>query len=199
MSCYCSSECFSGYSLSCISCTGADQAPCVGTAVTCAANEDICTSIYTETKMTMLGLTTYSHVRGCGQSSDCNIPKSLSNQFISIDLNTLCCQTDECTPTIPIAFSEKNDKNGLACPSCFTITSSTCKPDSQIQCSGNENRCTSYSISTATDPQEPIFAMTGCATENMCSNYDGHATTGTTGQMKISIECRNAMNYEGNN
>ncbi|CAJ0931639.1 unnamed protein product, partial [Ranitomeya imitator] len=148
------------------------------------------------TKMTMLGLSTYSHVRGCGQSSDCNNPKSLSNQFISIDLNTLCCQTDECTPTAPIVLSEKKDSNGLACPSCFTITSSTCKPDNQIQCTGTENRCTSYSISTATDPSEPILAMAGCATENMCSNYDGHATTSTTEQMKISIECSNALRLE---
>ncbi|XP_073513781.1 phospholipase A2 inhibitor gamma subunit B-like [Phyllobates terribilis] len=186
-----------GYSLKCISCTGADQTPCTGAAVTCAANEDVCTSIYTETKMTVLGLTTYSHVRGCGQSSDCNNPKSLSNQFISITLNTVCCQTDECTPTAPTALSEQTDKNGLACPSCFTITSSTCQPDTRIQCTGNENRCTSYSISTVTDPSEPILAMAGCVTENMCSNYDGHATTSTTGQMKITIECKNAMKYHG--
>ncbi|XP_075183331.1 phospholipase A2 inhibitor gamma subunit B-like [Anomaloglossus baeobatrachus] len=192
MFCYCSCVCFAGYSLTCVSCTGADQTPCTGPAVTCAANEDICTSVYTETKMTMLGLTTYSYVRGCGQSSECNNPKSLSNQFISIDLNTVCCKTDECSPTVPMVLSGKTDKNGLVCPSCFTITSSICEPNNQIQCTGNENRCSSYSISTINNPSEPILAMAGCATENMCSNDNGRHSTSTSGQMKITIGCRNA-------
>ncbi|XP_056399898.1 phospholipase A2 inhibitor gamma subunit B-like [Hyla sarda] len=180
-----------GYSLTCISCTSTTQTPCTGSAVTCAATEDVCTSIYTETKLTVYGITSYAIVRGCGASSECDNPKSLSNQFMTVDINTGCCQSNNCTPAAAIV-TPNTVTNNLACPSCFTLTSSTCVPDSQIECTGSEIKCTTYSITTLTDPSRPILAMAGCASENMCSNYNGTASSSVTGQMNISIGCSNA-------
>ncbi|XP_075117834.1 uncharacterized protein LOC142187923 [Leptodactylus fuscus] len=189
---YSSFLCFSGHSLTCISCTSNSQTPCTGSAVTCASTEDVCTSIYTETKLSMYKLTTYAIVRGCGYSSECNIPKSLSNQFMSVDINIGCCKADNCTPTTPIVTPTNVNKNSLVCPSCFVLSSASCVADNTVDCTGTENRCTTYSISTATDPPGPFLAMAGCATENMCSNYTGNASTSSTGEMKISIGCSNA-------
>ncbi|XP_069803822.1 phospholipase A2 inhibitor gamma subunit B-like isoform X2 [Dendropsophus ebraccatus] len=186
-----------GYSLTCISCTSTTQTPCTGSAITCAATEDVCTSIYTETKLTVYGITTYAIVRGCGVSSECNNPKSLSNQFMAVDINTGCCNTDNCTPAAPIVTPVNTNTNGLVCPSCFTLTSSTCVPDTKIDCTGSENKCTTYSISTLTNPPKPIMAMAGCATTNMCSNYNGTASSSITGQMNISIGCSNATKRWG--
>ncbi|XP_075696547.1 phospholipase A2 inhibitor gamma subunit B-like [Rhinoderma darwinii] len=186
---YCIYVCFSGYSLTCISCTSTSQVPCNGSAITCASTEDVCTSMYTETKMSTYKITTYIMVRGCGMSSECDKLKSLSNSLYTQDINIGCCKTDKCTPTAPIVSSHNTDKNGLTCPSCFTLTSSTCVPDNKIECTGKETRCTRYSIISATDPSKPIMAMAGCATESMCTNYDGTANTSITGEMKISIRC----------
>ncbi|XP_044133698.1 phospholipase A2 inhibitor gamma subunit B-like [Bufo gargarizans] len=183
--------CLAGLALMCISCTSTTRTPCTGSAVTCASTEDVCTYIFTETKIRAHRLTTYTVVRGCGQSSECN-RKSLSNQIMTVEINTACCKADKCTPVAPIVSSGNASKNGLICPSCFSVTSSTCVPDTKIQCTGNETRCSTYSISTTTKPPKPVLSMAGCATENMCSNYTGTATSSVTGKMNISIGCSNA-------
>ncbi|KAG8547091.1 hypothetical protein GDO81_029124 [Engystomops pustulosus] len=110
---------------------------------------------------------------------------------MTVDINTGCCQANNCTPAAPIVSSGNTTANGLVCPSCFTLTSSTCVPDTTINCTGSENRCTTYSISTTASPPAPIMAMAGCATDNMCSNYTGTATS-ISGTMAISIGCSNA-------
>ncbi|XP_044134662.1 phospholipase A2 inhibitor gamma subunit B-like [Bufo gargarizans] len=181
-----------GLALMCISCTSTTRAPCTGSAVTCASTEDVCTYIFTETKIRAYGLTTNSVVRGCGQSSECNNRKSLSNQFMTVEINTACCKADKCSPVAPIVSTGNANKNGLICPSCFSLTSSTCVPDTEIQCTGQQTRCSTYSMSTTTNPPNPVLSMAGCATENMCSNYTGTATSSATGQINVSIRCSNA-------
>ncbi|XP_075047054.1 phospholipase A2 inhibitor and Ly6/PLAUR domain-containing protein-like [Mixophyes fleayi] len=183
---------YKGYSLTCISCTGVSQTPCTGSAITCPSSANTCSSIYTETRIAAFRETTYTIVRGCGYSSECDQPKRLSNQFMTVDINISCCKDDNCTPTSPKVSTDNAASNGLMCPSCFTVTSAACVKDGNIDCTGNQTKCTSYSMETTGEHSRPIVAMSGCATENLCSNYNGITSTSTTGEIKISIKCNNA-------
>ncbi|XP_063797776.1 mucin-2-like [Pseudophryne corroboree] len=181
-----------GYTLSCTSCSGTTATLCTGSAIACPSGADACSTTYTETQITAFGLKTISVERGCGYLSECEQPKSLSNQFMTVNINIGCCTVDNCTAALPTVFTGNAAANGFQCPSCFTLTAETCVPDSNISCTGNETRCTSYSMSSADAPYKPIMAMSGCATPSLCSNYTGTTSTEVTGQIKIGIKCNNA-------
>ncbi|XP_053307931.1 phospholipase A2 inhibitor NAI-like [Spea bombifrons] len=180
-----------GYSLSCISCVSTNGDTCTGPNVTCPQYSDRCSSIYTKTNILPYGLTTMSIVRGCGYSKECAEPtKTLNNQFMSVDICTSCCEGDNCTPVKPKAPSSNPTPNGLQCPSCFALMSDKCAAMNTTQCAGGENKCVSYVINSVF--RGPFLAMSGCATENLCSNYNGTTTSSEVGEMKVDIACMNA-------
>ncbi|XP_072282505.1 phospholipase A2 inhibitor NAI-like isoform X2 [Pyxicephalus adspersus] len=185
-----------GYALTCISCSSSTKDLCTGPSVTCSANE-VCTTIYTVTSIEVYKITTYALVRGCGQSTECNQPKTLSNQFMTVNINTGCCTTDNCSTTEPPVSTSGKPQNGLVCPSCFDLSAATCVPSTEIQCTGNETRCTTYSMSTTTVPPKPVLGMAGCATENLCVNSDAVTSTSTTGEIRINITCSKATKKKG--
>ncbi|XP_073458051.1 phospholipase A2 inhibitor and Ly6/PLAUR domain-containing protein-like [Aquarana catesbeiana] len=182
-----------GYALTCVSCTSSSQALCTGSSVTCNGANELCTTIYTTTTLELFGTTstTYSLTRGCGQISECNEQKTLRNQIMTVNINTGCCNADNCITTEPTA-TINTQLNGLECPSCFQLSSATCVPTSKVACTGNEIQCTTYSLSSDSVPSKPYMAMEGCATQNLCANYNGTTSTSTLGKLRINITCDKA-------
>ncbi|XP_068098431.1 uncharacterized protein [Hyperolius riggenbachi] len=184
--------------ISCVSCTSPSQTLCTGTSISCPSLNDVCMSTYTETKLLDYGLTSWTLVRGCGLPSQCNQPKSLSNNNVTVDLNTACCSTDNCNPGEPIVPVNSQVRNGLMCPSCFSLASTTCAQQTEVLCTGNETVCTTYELSSISDPTKPFLEMAGCATPNLCVNYDGNTTFSITGQVVANITCHNATVVNSN-
>ncbi|CAH2318739.1 Hypothetical predicted protein [Pelobates cultripes] len=180
-------------SLSCISCRNTTGDTCIGPSIICPSEADSCASIYTRTKVLKYEVTTNVVVRGCGYSLECSQSwKSLSNQFMSEEIAISCCQGDNCTPSQPKFSTNILAPNGLKCPNCFSLTSK-CEPEDTTQCMGEENKCVSFlSRSFSGEHMTSMISMSGCATENFCTNYSGNATESSTGERTItSISCKN--------
>ncbi|XP_040183305.1 phospholipase A2 inhibitor subunit gamma B-like isoform X2 [Rana temporaria] len=182
-----------GYALSCISCASSDASLCTGSSVTCNGANELCTTIYTTTTIEIFTTTSTTHAltRGCGQISECNQQKTLSNQAMTVNINTGCCNADNCNTTEPTA-TINTQPNGLECPSCFQLQAATCVPTSKVACTGAETRCTTYSMTSDSVPSKAFLAMEGCATENLCANYNGTTSTSTLGAIRINITCDKA-------
>ncbi|XP_068098429.1 uncharacterized protein [Hyperolius riggenbachi] len=175
-------------SIFCVSCSSESQALCSGPLIQCPAGE-VCTSTYTET--VYYGQIIWTLVRGCGKTTECNQPKTVSNQFMTVSMNTGCCSTSVCTPTEPVVQAISTVKNGLTCPSCFSLTSYACIPDTRTVCTGNEIQCATYSMHNTSVTSGPYIIMLGCATANLCTEPNGVMSSIVIGNIIENITCYN--------
>ncbi|XP_068098433.1 urokinase plasminogen activator surface receptor-like [Hyperolius riggenbachi] len=178
--------------LTCISCSANSQALCSGPSITCPSTADVCISTYTQTQILQFGLANWTLTRGCGQLSQCNQPQYLTNDHMTVRINTGCCTTDNCTPPQPTEAVVSTVINGLVCPSCFSLTSTVCLADATTHCTGTENQCVTYSTSSVTDPSKPYLLAEGCATQGICSNFVGIISSTIVGTTVTNISCSNA-------
>ncbi|XP_068098434.1 urokinase plasminogen activator surface receptor-like [Hyperolius riggenbachi] len=180
------------HALTCISCSTVSMSLCTGASITCPAG-DVCTSTYTKISLLESGITSWTLVRGCGPSTGCNQPVTLSNVYTKVSMNTGCCTTDNCTPGEPAVAAISTVTNGLSCPACVSFTNFRCPSDVTTQCTGTENVCASFSmIINASVTSGPYLLMEGCATENVCDHNSGIVSTIVNGQFSINITCLNA-------
>ncbi|XP_068098430.1 uncharacterized protein [Hyperolius riggenbachi] len=82
-------------------------------------------------------------------------------------------------------------KNGLVCPSCFSLTSYACIPDTTTVCTGNEIQCATYSMHNNSVTSGPYIIMVGCATANLCTAPNGVMSSIVIGNIIENITCFN--------
>ncbi|XP_072282872.1 uncharacterized protein [Pyxicephalus adspersus] len=168
----------SGYSLSCIQCSSVTSTSCTGPSVTCASGYQ-CGAQYTASNAGTVSNNQYT--RTCFPENQCTLSGSLSTNGARIKSAVSCCNTDNCTPSLPSLPGDSSVSNGLTCRSCVSADSTWCYTSDTIQCTGNENMCLlqttkiSGSVSLST-------AIRGCSTKSFCdfgsqsSSIDGLST-----------------------
>uniref|UniRef100_A0A8C5MWC2 Sodefrin-like factor n=1 Tax=Leptobrachium leishanense TaxID=445787 RepID=A0A8C5MWC2_9ANUR len=174
---------FSGHALSCVQCVSLGMNFCNGLGASCPSDH-MCGATYVET--TGNG-TVFSrnYMRYCVPTKECNLQGSLSiiNNIVH-RLGTTCCETDNCTPTLPILPSANTRLNGLVCSTCVTSASKWCHTTATMKCTGNENMCALQST-TNEGNVSMASALRGCATKSLCDL--GRQTAGTAVQ-KIDVK-----------
>ncbi|KAG8548769.1 hypothetical protein GDO81_024260 [Engystomops pustulosus] len=148
--------------LSCISCFSLDATSCTGDSLTCTS-KNLCGSTYTENLVG--GNITRSYNRGCLPSSECNLKGGISTNQGRIRSIISCCDTDNCSSSIPILPPFNNDLNGVVCPSCVSSNSTGCNPSETIKCKGDEKVCFTQTIKHGSTV---ITYIRGCTTRSVC-------------------------------
>ncbi|XP_066462626.1 uncharacterized protein [Eleutherodactylus coqui] len=169
-----------GYSLSCIQCVEATDAPCSGTADVCAPSEDACISKYALTSIGGIQISKL-FVRGCGTRSQCSISGSLSIPLSRMVASTTCCYTDRCMPSRPILPPAPTNLNGVVCKTCQGLQDYPCESDEYINCVGNETKCISQFGTTS----GAKTALRGCSSPDLCKNPHEE---GSFGGLKFSMK-----------
>ncbi|XP_055267991.1 phospholipase A2 inhibitor and Ly6/PLAUR domain-containing protein-like [Moschus berezovskii] len=159
-----------GYSLSCEVCVS-DGPNCNGKLQTCAADEDSCIAVVTETNRK--GSLTVTSYKGCAKSSECGSGffGITSNPENYMGSKRRCCQKDGCNQDPLPAFVRNHTENGLRCPSCIAAFTETCTPTEEALCVGEETRC--VAVSGIVQPAGDKFAAWGCGTETACHTKPG--------------------------
>ncbi|KAM4015672.1 uncharacterized protein ACNLHF_002316 [Anomaloglossus baeobatrachus] len=173
-----------GSALLCTSCSSLTSSQCTGPSVTCDSGYQ-CASISSQT--IYQGSLSPVSIRTCmPSSSQCGVTGSMNTQQGRMWTAISCCNTDNCTPTIPSLPSVDSTLNGKVCSSCITTSSASCTSSNTMQCSGNENMCLLQS--TQSTGLVPLLGIRGCATKSLCDlgtqNFD---VTGVT--MQITFTC----------
>ncbi|XP_071969517.1 phospholipase A2 inhibitor NAI-like [Engystomops pustulosus] len=148
--------------LSCTQCISATSLSCSGSSVTCPPGH-VCGSSYGE--YVMGGSTTPTLIRTCVSSFECDIVGSMSMQQGQIRVATTCCNNDNCSPAVPVLPALSSEPNGMVCPSCIHISSTSCSVSDTVQCTGQENMCLTAKISGSVSAS-PVIQ--GCATKSLC-------------------------------
>ncbi|XP_073457856.1 uncharacterized protein [Aquarana catesbeiana] len=146
-----------GHSLTCIKCSGLNS--CMGSSETCSPNYS-CGVAYRET--TEGGNITTVYMKSCVSNSKCNKTGSISYTGGIKKIGISCCDTDNCTPSLPQLPATSSQANGLVCPSCRGQF--WCKQETNIQCTGSEKTCLFQYSSSGT--------VMGCATSTLCDVAD---------------------------
>ncbi|XP_068099206.1 location of vulva defective 1-like [Hyperolius riggenbachi] len=155
-----------GYSISCHLCVSADSSSCPAVSVLCPTNH-VCGLKYTN--MTINGHSTVLYSRHCSPPELCNITGSMTIPSGTVQTSTSCCNSDNCTPSIPTLSSNTNDTNDVTCRSCLTVNSDWCYTSDTITCTGSETTCLLQTTKITGSSQQVLMAMRGCATKNICS------------------------------
>ncbi|KAM4700395.1 uncharacterized protein O3C94_001546 [Discoglossus pictus] len=175
--------------LQCVHCQ-AYTFECSGSMKNCTENNAVCSSLFTQYSDGMLSVE-----RGCALPTSCNQSFTMMLGNVKRKLSSSCCSTTGCTPTAP---NKNMISNGITCPSCYIEGFNLCLQVDDIECSGNESKCFTYTLSTGS--MRPIFAR-GCATEQLCSSTVGtivpsnmqggnlQCTEGCTGSCLRCIHC----------
>ncbi|KAM3921584.1 uncharacterized protein RB166_010994 [Leptodactylus fuscus] len=124
--------------LSCTECISDTSPSCTGSSVTCASGST-CASLYSET---VIGSSISPiFIRSCLNTSNCGFMGSMSNRQGRIWASMTCCNTDNCTPTIPTIPVVSTIPNGVICPSCMSNDPSACSSSDTVTCTGDEDTC----------------------------------------------------------
>ncbi|XP_075135274.1 phospholipase A2 inhibitor 25 kDa subunit-like [Leptodactylus fuscus] len=150
--------------LSCIECTESTGSSCTGNSVTCPSGS-VCGSMYKETLIGKIKITVFE--RKCMASEYCNFKGSMVAEKAHVKLATSCCNTDDCTPTIPPFPAKNSNPNGLVCKTCISADSLWCESSDTVQCTGDENMCV-FKTKKETGPNPVSTAIRGCATKSVC-------------------------------
>ncbi|XP_071969193.1 phospholipase A2 inhibitor gamma subunit B-like [Engystomops pustulosus] len=145
--------------LSCTQCISSSST-CSGNNVTCASGFT-CGSTYIET--VEAGTTTTLLNRTCTNLSRCSVTGSLSMTPGKIRMGITCCNSDNCTPSLPTLPAQGSNPNGRSCPSCISTTG--CNTTSTIQCTGDENMCL---VLITQIPGSVSKTFRGCTTNSLC-------------------------------
>ncbi|XP_040277084.1 uncharacterized protein LOC120992272 isoform X2 [Bufo bufo] len=157
------------YALSCTQCVSVFSSTCSGDKVTCPFGS-FCGSINME--IIIGGFPINLLIRDCMASPDCDLKASMSINYGQVKRVTSCCDTDNCTPTIP-AFSAKSSKpNGVVCripaPSGLSNWFSNANT---IQCRGDEDVCVLQKSKLSGSTSISIDTR-ACGTRTICDLSD---------------------------
>ncbi|XP_039368354.1 phospholipase A2 inhibitor and Ly6/PLAUR domain-containing protein-like [Mauremys reevesii] len=127
---------------------------------------------------TLEGTQTKAFSRGC--SGDQNNRKEVISFTVGkgkyVRLSTEICNTDNCNAAKLEVPKENTTKNGLQCPTCFSLNSDPCN-SSVTPCMGDETYCIDFAgiLQKATSASDiSTFVAKGCAT-----TYAKDITTGS--------------------
>ncbi|XP_069803906.1 phospholipase A2 inhibitor and Ly6/PLAUR domain-containing protein-like [Dendropsophus ebraccatus] len=169
-----------GRALSCVECKDSSTT-CSGSSVTCAPGL-VCGSTYGET---IIGGQTFKNVlRSCAPTNECSLKGNIDLSPSKIRMVTTCCETDNCTPEGPEYVPISSQPNGVECPFCVNILSSTCQSSATIKCTGQENRC----LHATAETTGVGGILQGCTTESFCGLGSGSVNIGETA-VKVKFEC----------
>ncbi|XP_040182762.1 phospholipase A2 inhibitor and Ly6/PLAUR domain-containing protein-like [Rana temporaria] len=177
----------SGYSLSCTECSSTSDS-CTGPSVTCLSRS-VCGAIATESWALGL-LVSKSYGKSCVPQHQCDKRGSMSLPHNArMKMATSCCETNECTPTLPSMPRDTSGSNGLTCPSCLSADSTSCNTSDTMQCTGDENMCL-LQTTKISGHIEGATAVRGCATKSICDF--GSQTSSTQGiSTEVKFICTN--------
>ncbi|KAM4703024.1 phospholipase A2 inhibitor and Ly6/PLAUR domain-containing protein-like [Rhinophrynus dorsalis] len=177
-----------GNSLSCIQCSGFSDIPCTGSSQNCSSSNDVCAT--TRIRNTGYLWNSFYFIRSCINTTECGKSGTVSSLYVKTSSSTTCCNTDNCTPSIPSMPVENNTANGLACPSYIETILEPCDIKNHTQCTGDQNYCIRYSTSTTLGSTKSSLLFGGCATENVCSTTTSYISApGMT--MEVKRSCNN--------
>eukprot|EP00079_Xenopus_tropicalis_P014016 XP_002944220.1 PREDICTED: phospholipase A2 inhibitor subunit gamma B-like [Xenopus tropicalis] len=151
-----------GYCLSCTNCVNKDGTTCSGDAVTCPADQ-VCAALLSSTitagKNDMKMFASF-----CAPQQECGVSGSISFSPSSKKIfASSCCSTDKCTPATPTLPDNKDQPNGVTCPTCIS-DSSKCIDEGNMQCTGSEDMCFAGKTTETSSPVE----VRGCASKSAC-------------------------------
>ncbi|KAM4651961.1 uncharacterized protein O3C94_014286 [Discoglossus pictus] len=149
-----------GSCLRCVHCQGSST-QCSGSLSSCTESNAVCASRFIQSSDGSVSVE-----RGCAVPTYCSQSLTVLKANIKSNISSSCCTTEGCTPTTPTM-----NGNGLKCPSCYAEGSSQCSQVNDIECTGNEAKCFTYSLS-AGSISSWLF-MKGCTTEQLCSGTTG--------------------------
>ncbi|XP_044134623.1 phospholipase A2 inhibitor and Ly6/PLAUR domain-containing protein-like [Bufo gargarizans] len=161
------------YALSCTHCFS-NEATCSGPSLTCSSGQH-CGTTYRET--IAAGLKSISLTRSCTLATQCGFRGTVGIQHGNIRMGTSCCNSDNCTPSLPSLPIRSSYTNGLVCRSCKSDDSARCHTADTIECTGDENMCllqTTHESGSASASS----AIRGCATESICNLGSQSASAG---------------------
>lgn len=164
-----------GYARQCQTCFGLSPALCAGSVLSCASSEDVCMSTYNSVKVGLLDSTQF--YRMCGKSSACKQGQTLTTTGYTMRRSTTCCSSDNCTPPTPtLPPAPETQENGVVCRSCYAGDASYCDTKAEMKCTGSENKCARYSITSTKDSKTSQYAVRGCASQQFCEAGSGSST-----------------------
>ncbi|XP_077312359.1 phospholipase A2 inhibitor and Ly6/PLAUR domain-containing protein-like [Lithobates pipiens] len=167
-----------GHSLSCLNCVAKDST-CKGVSEGCYHS---CGLVFQET--TEDGKTSRDYIKTCINTELCNKVSSISHISGIKKFGISCCYTDNCTPSLPKLPTNSPQANGITCPTCRDTKKNNCSPKTNIKCSGNEQMCIRYDVSSP-DAGE---SLVGCATQSICSLGFNHRLE--NGYLYFSFSCK---------
>ncbi|CAH2318616.1 Hypothetical predicted protein [Pelobates cultripes] len=152
-------------SLQCVSCITRGSTSCTGSSVACPSGY-ACASAYMLTLKTD-GSKVLDLVRSCAPTNKCNVQGSMSYYGAEIFMQTTCCSSNYCSPSVPAEPVLNTRPNGYQCKTCSSLIDTSCNPSSALQCTGNENTCVQLR-KQVTGGQEGKEAYYGCGTRILC-------------------------------
>ncbi|XP_078511647.1 phospholipase A2 inhibitor gamma subunit B-like isoform X2 [Lissotriton helveticus] len=158
-----------GNAILCVRCISTEEQSCSREPEACPSGYNVCL-----TKIVQLTIddasTAIEFIRGCGNyRDDCNKIESVSAVNIKISSNSTCCSQDRCEPQKPKVPVLKFFPNGAQCRTCFSVTSTECKPRGSLSCSGIRNRCVTLGLQFRGGRFAKI-AIRGCGSKDVCED-----------------------------
>ncbi|XP_044847379.1 phospholipase A2 inhibitor and Ly6/PLAUR domain-containing protein-like [Mauremys mutica] len=152
--------------LTCKTCSGSADA-CRAAQRTCIVDKatGVCFAVAEE--ITLGGIKTTGFASGCLDKSNIGIkdPVTLTlGNGTCLRINPTWCNTDNnCNSAVPEVPKGSTTKNGLQCPTCWSLSADTC--DSHIApCMGDETYCIDFAGTVRRGSATSSFAAKGCAT-----------------------------------
>ncbi|XP_075047401.1 phospholipase A2 inhibitor and Ly6/PLAUR domain-containing protein-like [Mixophyes fleayi] len=168
-------------SLSCIQCLALGEEPCTKPSVQCPPESDVCVSMLQVSSIVAIEMKTFT--RFCGDRSMCSGSGSYSTPISKIKVVSSCCYTNNCSPTTLILPTDKTESNGVSCKGCPTKDKKPCPSEDIMECTGDENKCISVSVSG----QSPDQSVRGCGTPGLCNK--SYNTTEGARNVQTQILC----------
>ncbi|XP_039369272.1 phospholipase A2 inhibitor and Ly6/PLAUR domain-containing protein-like [Mauremys reevesii] len=152
--------------LTCKTCAGSADA-CRAAQGTCRVDKATggCYSVAED--ITLEGIKTMGFASRCTNNYNMGVkdPVTLTlGNGTYLRINTTWCNTDNnCNSAVPEVPKGSTTKNGLQCPTCWSLSTDTC--DSHIApCTGDETYCIDFAGTIRRGSEKSTFAAKGCAT-----------------------------------
>ncbi|XP_075462541.1 phospholipase A2 inhibitor and Ly6/PLAUR domain-containing protein-like [Ascaphus truei] len=165
--CIFSASITAGTGLQCQDCQNYASTDCTGSLAVCSGSATSCMAAVTV--ITSDNLSSSSIVKSCASYPQlCGVFYSITMGPIHLASKTECCATDGCNSGTPQLPPRDLTPNGVQCPFCIAEASS-CTSTGNIDCTGSETRCITYSGGIYNGTQFEQKAFKGCTTENVCN------------------------------
>ncbi|OCT73254.1 uncharacterized protein LOC108696804 [Xenopus laevis] len=176
----------SAFSLECYNCSYSIKDDCT-TANMCSNEKNRCVLTVTESNISTATPTKYFSY-SCGMKDDCDKKFSMSVTNTMQRSYTFCCSEHKCRPTNTETPKVKTEKNNLKCSHCFESNTDKCKNTTEVDCTGDEDKCFTYSYSY----RNTAFVARGCMQSSMCDTKNVLIFPGIPNYTQKLLECSGA-------